>query len=71
MKKIKINGLTLESVKSLEETLLHLNLQAGKKTRKETTKMTTQLPNLTISGRTYTPATTFENMKACIYSRAL
>lgn len=29
MKKIKINGRTLESVKSLEETLLHLNLQAG------------------------------------------
>lgn len=24
--------------------------------------MTTQLPNLTISGRTYTPAATFENM---------
>lgn len=28
--------------------------------------MTTQLPNLTISGRTYTPATTFDNMTAYI-----
>ena len=28
--------------------------------------MTTQLPTLTISGRTYTPATTFENMTAYI-----
>lgn len=28
--------------------------------------MTTQLPTITISGRTYTPATTFENMTAYI-----
>nr|DAR48182.1 MAG TPA: hypothetical protein [Caudoviricetes sp.] len=28
--------------------------------------MTTQLPPITISGRTYTPATTFENMTAYI-----
>ncbi|MBF1543700.1 MAG: hypothetical protein HXO06_00720 [Prevotella salivae] len=28
--------------------------------------MITQLPNLTISGRTYTPATTFENMSEYI-----